>query len=61
MVKVMRGAPGVGFAAPQIGIPLKVSFIFYLKYLILVVYGFNMNLCWWVDPTHFRLLYWRTH
>ncbi|KAJ0700786.1 putative peptide deformylase [Helianthus annuus] len=24
MVKVMRGAPGVGLAAPQIGIPLKV-------------------------------------
>ncbi|KAJ0717298.1 putative peptide deformylase [Helianthus annuus] len=24
MVKVMRGAPGVGLAAPQIGIPLKI-------------------------------------
>ncbi|XP_021806006.1 peptide deformylase 1A, chloroplastic/mitochondrial-like [Prunus avium] len=26
MVKVMRKAPGVGLAAPQIGIPLRVSF-----------------------------------
>lgn len=26
MVKVMRTAPGVGLAAPQIGIPLRVSF-----------------------------------
>ena len=26
MVRVMRKAPGVGLAAPQIGIPLKVSF-----------------------------------
>lgn len=25
MVKVMRKAPGVGLAAPQIGIPLRVS------------------------------------
>lgn len=25
MVKVMRKAPGVGLAAPQIGIPLKVG------------------------------------
>jgi peptide deformylase len=29
MVKVMRKAPGVGLAAPQIGIPLRVSFEFY--------------------------------
>lgn len=27
MVKVMRTAPGVGLAAPQIGIPLKVSYL----------------------------------
>lgn len=26
MVKVMRSAPGVGLAAPQIGVPLRVSF-----------------------------------
>lgn len=26
MVRVMRKAPGVGLAAPQIGIPLRVSF-----------------------------------
>lgn len=26
MIKVMRKAPGVGLAAPQIGIPLRVSF-----------------------------------
>ena len=26
MVKVMRKAPGVGLAAPQIGVPLRVSF-----------------------------------
>ena len=25
MVKVMRKAPGVGLAAPQIGVPLRVS------------------------------------
>lgn len=25
MIKVMRTAPGVGLAAPQIGIPLRVS------------------------------------
>lgn len=30
MVQVMRKAPGVGLAAPQIGIPLKVSFFFML-------------------------------
>lgn len=30
MVKVMRNAPGVGLAAPQIGIPLRVSFEFFL-------------------------------
>lgn len=30
MVSVMRKAPGVGLAAPQIGIPLRVSFHFYL-------------------------------
>lgn len=28
MVKVMRSAPGVGLAAPQIGIPLRVSLNF---------------------------------
>lgn len=27
MIKVMRIAPGVGLAAPQIGIPFRVSFI----------------------------------
>lgn len=27
MVKAMRMAPGVGLAAPQIGIPLRVSFL----------------------------------
>lgn len=27
MVQVMRKAPGVGLAAPQIGIPLRVSFV----------------------------------
>lgn len=27
MVKVMRKAPGVGLAAPQIGVPLRVSFV----------------------------------
>lgn len=30
MIRVMRKAPGVGLAAPQIGIPYRVSFIFYL-------------------------------
>lgn len=30
MIKVMRKAPGVGLAAPQIGIPLKVSEFFSL-------------------------------
>lgn len=29
MIKVMRKAPGVGLAAPQIGIPLKVSELFH--------------------------------
>ena len=28
MIRVMRKAPGVGLAAPQIGIPLRVSFHF---------------------------------
>lgn len=28
MIQVMRRRPGVGLAAPQIGIPLKVSFIY---------------------------------
>lgn len=27
MIKAMRSAPGVGLAAPQIGIPLRVSFL----------------------------------
>lgn len=30
MIKVMRDAPGVGLAAPQIGIPLKVPFFLFL-------------------------------
>lgn len=35
MVKVMRKAPGVGLAAPQIGIPLRVSVDIILFYKIL--------------------------
>lgn len=31
MVKVMRKAPGVGLAAPQIGIPLRVSSAFFFS------------------------------
>lgn len=34
MVKVMRKAPGVGLAAPQIGIPLRVSVDIILFYKI---------------------------
>lgn len=34
MVNVMRKAPGVGLAAPQIGIPLKVASFFLVFYII---------------------------
>jgi peptide deformylase len=35
MVRVMRKAPGVGLAAPQIGIPLKVSFNLFVWFPVL--------------------------
>lgn len=38
MVKVMRKAPGVGLAAPQIGIPLKVCLKTILFSLYLIFY-----------------------
>lgn len=46
MIKVMRKAPGVGLAAPQIGIPLKVSELssFFLKmYVFLSMLNYLMS------------------
>lgn len=42
MIKVMRKAPGVGLAAPQIGIPLKVSqfFIFFFFFFFSLCLSF---------------------
>lgn len=52
MIKVMRKAPGVGLAAPQIGIPLKVLFIFRSQLIVQVFYiFFFFFLC--------RLLFWK--
>jgi peptide deformylase len=36
MIRVMRKAPGVGLAAPQIGIPSRVSSIFLIIFMFLI-------------------------
>lgn len=55
MVKAMRKAPGVGLAAPQIGIPLRVSLVFVWKasikfdlfqFYYYVLFGCLEHVCW---------------
>jgi peptide deformylase len=39
MIAVMRRGPGVGLAAPQIGVPLKVHFLWFITFF------FHPNSC----------------
>lgn len=59
MVNVMRKAPGVGLAAPQIGIPLRVSydfqFSFCLKWLKFdLFFGCLEHVCWSLCRVNFN-------
>jgi hypothetical protein len=66
MIAVMRKAPGVGLAAPQIGVPLKVLALHLLScYLRLLIFSPKRpGPCHISQPVRFitddRLLFWRT-